>query len=58
MCLDNDMKIVGDKPSRDVKLNRALASGDLQLDKEQVNKAKKIGEAVAEEFASDRKSVV
>ncbi|MBQ6714549.1 MAG: hypothetical protein IJN15_03260 [Clostridia bacterium] len=52
MCLDNDMKIVGDKPSRDVKLNRALAAGDLQIDKEQVNMAKKIGEAVAEEFSA------
>lgn len=52
MCLDNDMKIVGDKPSRDVKLNRMMSAGDLQLDKEQVNKAKKIGEAVAEEFVS------
>lgn len=52
MCLDNDMKIVGDKPSRDVKLNRIASGEDLQLDKEQVNKAKKIGQLVAEEFVS------
>lgn len=52
MCLDSDMKIVGDKPSQDVKRNRSIASGDLQLDKEQVNKAKKIGQSIAEEFSA------
>lgn len=52
MQIDADIKIAGDKPSRDVKRNKALAESK-GIDKTAVNNAKKWGEAVALEFIKD-----
>ncbi len=52
MSFDSDMKIVGNKPSYDVKLNSNNSSRDAKVDKEQAKKAKLIGEAVAKQFAA------
>lgn len=52
MQMDADIKIAGDKPSRDVKRNKALeACGN--IDKAIINNAKKWGEAVALQFIED-----
>lgn len=50
MSFDSDMKIVGSKPSLDVKLNRNNSSIDAKVDKVKASKAKLIGKAVAEQF--------
>ena len=54
MQLDADVKIAGDKPSRDVKRNRALAE-DSNINIACVEKARKWGEAVAVKFIADAK---
>ena len=52
MQIDADIKIAGDKPSRDVKRNRALAESQ-SVDKTVAKNAKKWGEAVALKFIED-----
>ncbi len=54
MLMDSDVKIAGDKPSRDVKRNRALVENN-NVDKEKVIKAKKWGEEVGLKFIEDAK---
>ena len=54
MQIDADIKIAGDKPSRDVKRNRALAE-NAGIDKATTQKARKWGEAVAVKFIADAK---
>jgi len=49
---DLDIKIAGDKPSRDVKRNRALEENS-SLEKEMISKAKKWGKQVALKFIED-----
>ncbi|MBE6740642.1 MAG: hypothetical protein E7565_10060 [Ruminococcaceae bacterium] len=54
MFTDSDVKIAGDKPSRDVKRNRALAE-NTNVDKEKAARAKKWGEEVGLKFIEDAK---
>ena len=49
---DSDVKIAGDKPSRDIKKNAGTAD-EKSVSKEQREAAKKIGAAVAEQFLKD-----
>lgn len=58
MCLDEDIKIVGDKPSQDIKVNRQKGLADSQASKEEVKKAKLIGKAVAKQFAEAANSYI
>ena len=51
--MDNDIKIAGDKPSEDVKRNKAAAQVDTGLDKALVKKARAWGKAVALKFIED-----
>ncbi len=53
MCTDNDIKIVGDKPSLDIKRNRSLQSKQSELEKSQAEKAREWGKAVALQFLED-----
>ena len=53
---DNDIKIVGDKPSRDVKRNKEAPSGVNGPDKATAEKARNWGKTVALEFISDVKN--
>lgn len=55
MYPDEDIKIVGDKPSRDVKRNKALESQGENVDDIIISSAKKWGIAVAEKFIADAK---
>ena len=52
--MDADIKIAGNKPSRDVKRNRALAENS-NLTKADVDKAKNWGKQVALKFIADAK---
>lgn len=56
MCQDHDMKIVGEKPSDDVKKNKELFGDVTEYEREKANgnikKAKVLGAALAEEFVS------
>lgn len=54
--LDNDIKIAGDKPSRDVMLNKQKQQNASGLDKELSKKAKNWGRAVALKFLEDAKT--
>ena len=54
MQTDADIKIAGDKPSRDVKRNRALAENG-SVDKLSADNARKWGRAVAMKFIADAK---
>ena len=49
---DSDVKIAGDKPSRDIK-NNAGAAEERTVSKEQREAAKKVGAYVAEQFLKD-----
>ena len=51
--MDNDIKIAGDKPSEDVKRNKAAAQVTTGLDKALVKKARAWGKAVALKFIED-----
>lgn len=55
MNLDNDVKIVGDKPSQDIKKHRETAVKSLNVDKELIKRAKAWGRAVAVKFIEDAK---
>ena len=52
MYTDNDIKIAGDKPSRDIRRNR-MQAGQTELEKEKVKKAREWGKAVALQFVED-----
>lgn len=58
MYSDSDIKIAGDKPSRDIERNAENRSGENGPDKAQIKKAKEWGKAVALEFIEDAKSAV
>ena len=49
---DSDIKIAGDKPSRDIKKN-AGTKEEKSITKQQIEAAKKIGVSVAEQFLKD-----
>ena len=49
---DSDIKIAGDKPSRDIKKNTGAAD-ERTVSKEQREAAKRVGAAVAEQFLKD-----
>jgi len=54
MIIDNeDIKIVGDKPSLDVKKNQQKSVEIAAVDKELSKKAKKVGETIANDFIND-----
>lgn len=55
MCMDNDIKIAGDKPSLEIKKQKEQ-SGTVSIDAELKRKAKQIGKEVAQIFAEDAKS--
>ncbi len=52
---DNDIKIAGDKPSQDIKRNKAVLEKDTELNENAVNSAKEWGKLVAEKFIKDAK---
>lgn len=56
MCQDYDMKIVGEKPSSDVKKNKELYGDIAEYEREKANgnigKSKKLGQILAKEFVS------
>lgn len=54
MYSDNDIKIAGDKPSRDIKKNRESAS-DLpkETNAQDIKNAKELGRIIAEKFIKD-----
>ena len=54
MCLDSDIKIVGSKPSEDVRRHKNAAVQDA-VDNDLKRKAKLIGKEVAEIFADEAK---
>ena len=56
MNSDIDIKIAGDKPSKDVKRNIEKANSEIKHDKEVISKAKAWGKAVALKFVEDAKS--
>lgn len=53
MYSDKDVKIVGDKPSKDVKRNLALAQSGENISKEKIEKAKEFGKEIAMKFLED-----
>ena len=56
MCQDHDMKIVGEKPSDDVKKNKELYGDLAEYEKQKSNgnisKAKELGKIHADDFVS------
>ena len=56
MCQDYDMKIVGEKPSSDIKKNKELYGDIAEYEREKANgnigKSKKLGQILAKEFVS------
>ena len=54
MCIDNDIKIAGDKPSLEIKKTEQHST--VSVDTELKRKAKLIGKEVAQIFAEDAKS--
>lgn len=52
MCSDTDIKIAGDKPSRDVARNK-MSAQQISLDGKEVARAKSIGKNVAQVFIKD-----
>ncbi len=58
MYSDNDIKIAGDKPSRDIKRNAESRSKENGPDKSAIKNAKEWGKLVALEFIEDAKSTV
>ena len=55
MYLDEDIKIAGNKPSKDIKINRALAETGGNISKADINNAKKWGSHVAMKYIEDAK---
>lgn len=55
MTLDKDIKIAGDKPSRDVELNKTKQSDNSQYTTAEIGAAKKMGMLVAKKFIEDAK---
>lgn len=53
MYSDIDVKIAGDKPSRDVKRNLMPSEFQSNLNKEEIKRAKRFGKAVADKFIED-----
>lgn len=53
MCSDNDIKIAGNKPSREIKKRREEASVSKEPDKEAVLKAKELGRRIALKYIKD-----
>lgn len=53
MYSDIDVKIAGNKPSKDVKRNLSLSGMQESISKSDVEKAKKFGEEVANKFLED-----
>ena len=56
MNSDLDIKIAGDKPSEDVKRNRAVVNKEDGASKEEIAKARKWGKIVALKFIEDSKN--
>ncbi len=56
MMNDDDIKIAGNKPSEDIKLNRQKEQGEISVNGELSKKAKEIGKKVAEIFIADVES--
>lgn len=56
MYSDNDIKIAGDKPSRDIKKNLGVHIGGEELTKEQIKSAKLWGKETALKFIEDAKN--
>ncbi len=50
---DLDVKIAGDKPSLDVRRNKSQPEQNLSVSAEQIEKAKAIGQKVAQSFIAD-----
>ncbi len=59
MCLeqDKDIKIVGDRPSEDIKRHKAHTSAEEEYTSEQAKQAKLLGKAVAKVFIEDAETV-
>lgn len=56
MYSDNDIKIAGDKPSRDIKKNREKAVlAPLEPNAQDIKNAKELGKIIAEKFIKDAK---
>lgn len=55
MNLDSDIKIAGDKPSKDIEKNRSAVASESGPDKASVKNAKEWGKAVALKFIEDAK---
>ena len=56
MYSDNDIKIAGDKPSRDIKKNRENAVlAPLEPNAQDIKNAKELGRIIAEKFIKDAK---
>lgn len=53
LCSDNDIKIVGNKPSEDIKRHKSRAVGSAVPTDESVIGAKAVGEIVAQRFIED-----
>lgn len=53
MYSDNDIKIAGDKPSKDIEKNREKSVDLPEISEEQISAAKKLGEVVALRFIKD-----
>ncbi len=53
--MDSDIKIAGDRPSEDIKRNRAESNTQKGYDKAEIEKARKWGKAVALKFIEDAK---
>ncbi len=54
MCIDNDIKIAGDKPSLEIK--KLEQTGTISVNAELKRRAKQIGKEVAQIFAEDAKN--
>lgn len=53
MCSDIDVKIAGDKPSKDVKRNALALEDTKNLSKTDIENARRFGESVAMKFIAD-----
>lgn len=56
MFKDDDIKIAGDRPSKDIELNKLRQDSILGLDKELISSAKKAGSEVAKLFLDSLKN--
>lgn len=53
MCSDIDVKIAGDKPSKDIKRNSDSLEYEKNLSRAEANKARSFGKEVAQKFIAD-----